>query len=51
MRTTDRARSQGRAYSQGRACSQSRALGAGFVDSWGRIHVDLCRVTGCICLD
>ncbi|WP_336620137.1 putative leader peptide [Rhodococcus sp. G-MC3] len=25
-------------------------LGAGFVTAWGRLHVDLCRLTGSICL-
>ncbi|SNS67387.1 putative leader peptide [Rhodococcoides kyotonense] len=25
------------------------ALGEGFVTAWGRIHVDLCRLTGSIC--
>lgn len=26
------------------------ALSEGFVTAWGRIHVDLCRLTGSICL-
>lgn len=25
------------------------AVGEGFVTAWGRIHLDLCRLTGSIC--
>lgn len=28
----------------------AEALSEGFVTAWGRIHVDLCRLTGSICL-
>lgn len=32
-----------------RRAASPHPLGRGFVTAWGRIHVDLCRLTGSIC--